>query len=284
MLFPSFREWRYRKSMGIKKVGEIGRINGIIVLKYTSWVMRMEIILYSTLSGLSTSVGVLLLLRFRSGSFKGQNKVLSFFLSFAGGIMLGIATFDLIPHSLLFSPVKATILGIIFGTMMMWVLDKLIRHTHIVKDKLDTNMYKSMGYLIAAGIALHNLPEGLAIGAGFTSTPKLGITMAFAIALHNIPEGISIAFPLRYSGLRIVTIFLITATAGLFTPLGTILGILFAGVASQWTGFFLAFAAGAMVYICADELMPESHNQHGSFANIGFIIGIIVSFLLSIGN
>ena len=136
-----------------------------------------------------------------------------------------------------------------------------------------------MGYFIAAGIALHNLPEGLALGAGYQAAEELGSMIALAILLHNIPEGMGIAAPLKAGGTRSITILCITSSAGLFTPLGTLIGVLIFNISPLFISLSMGFAAGAMIYIVSDELIPESHKQHSHYANLGIAFGVLLTFL-----
>ncbi|HCX63957.1 MAG TPA: zinc/iron permease, partial [Eubacteriaceae bacterium] len=162
----------------------------------------MESLIYSLFAGLSTSLGVVLLFLFG----KPSSKVLATLLGFAGGIMMGISVFELMPESLKIGTIQSTVIGFILGAGMMYGLDHVVPHGHMSgTDDLVTenpgnlhemsNPLLRTGYLILFGIALHNLPEGLAIGAGLESSRELGIFIAAAIAVHNVPEGLAMAGP-----------------------------------------------------------------------------------------
>ncbi|OWZ83638.1 ZIP family metal transporter [Natranaerobius trueperi] len=246
----------------------------------------MESLLYSFIAGASTAIGAIIIaLIGRPGQ-----KVLSGLLGFAGGIMIAISAFKLIPEAEEISSTYSAVIGFILGAAMMYLLDKLIPHTHlpggdeVVTEGVSTNSNEKSvlktGYLIFLGIALHNLPEGLAIGAGLESNPELGFAIAVAIALHNIPEGMAVAGPLRSGGISWFKVFMLTLFAGLMTPVGAAIGLTIFGISSIFVGLGLAFAAGAMVYIVSDELMPMSHGYHNHTANTGFIMGFILGFLI----
>ncbi|HLV08596.1 MAG TPA: ZIP family metal transporter, partial [Halanaerobiales bacterium] len=145
------------------------------------------------------------------------------------------------------------------------------------KIKVDNPILRT-GYLILFGITLHNIPEGLAIGAGLESSPEVGLYIAIAIALHNIPEGLAIAGPLKVGGVSNGKLFLFTLGAGLMTPVGALIGLLFFNISTIFIAGSLAFAAGAMVYIVNDELIPQANSLHSHFANAGIIVGLLIGF------
>jgi len=146
---------------------------------------------------------------------------------------------------------------------------------------LDQRLLHS-GTLLALGITLHNIPEGIAVGAGFTHMPEFGLLVAAAIMLHNIPEGIGTALPLAMSGLNRWQAFRVALFSGLAEPLGALLA---ATVLSSFHAFIpgaLAFAAGVMVFITLDELLPIAREHgHQHYTAAGIILGAIFVFLLT---
>ena len=247
----------------------------------------MEVLLYSFLAGLATTLGAFILF------FTGQPspKILSGFLGFAGGIMLAISVFDLLPEALELGTMVSTVTGFLLGTAMMFVLDRFVPHAHGVKnnelelertDNVPSFSSEALrtGYLIFFGIAIHNLPEGLAIGAGFEANPELGLYIAVAIGLHNMPEGMAVAAPLRSGGLLVSRVLLLTLIAGMMTPVGAGLGLLVFRVSPVFVGSGLAFAAGAMIYIVIDEIIPQMSNLHRHVGNAALIAGLLLGLVL----
>ncbi len=247
----------------------------------------MESLLYSFFAGISTSLGVVFLCVFG----KPSEKVLATLLGFAGGIMLAISVFELLPKSVDFGSMINSLIGFGLGSVTMYILDKVLPHFHmsdsddlVVENPENMGSVKNpilrTGYLVLFGIALHNVPEGLAIGAGIEASPDLGLFIAIAIALHNIPEGLAMAAPLKAGGLSSIRIFLFTIGAGLMTPLGTGIGLIFFRISPVFIGGSLAFAAGAMIYIVNDELIPQAKSMNNHLSIGGLIFGLILGFIL----
>ena len=172
----------------------------------------MESLLYSFLAGVSTVFGAVAVMIF---GMPGKN-FLSGMLGFAAGVMLAISFFDLMPEALAHGSMTSTVIGFLLGVVLMYFLDRFIPHMHLSsngtiakKNKqapAADNKILQAGYLIFLGIALHNIPEGLAIGAGLEASPELGLYIAIALGLHNIPEGAAVAGPLRAGGLPVAKV------------------------------------------------------------------------------
>ena len=209
-----------------------------------------------------------------------SKKILSFILEFAAGLMTAVICFDLIPEALNITDITRCILGIFIGIFTMIICDKFVNKYCKNNSTLNENQMLKTGIIIAIGLAVHNFPEGLAIGAGFEASNALGFKLAIAIALHDVPEGISIAVPLKNSGSSKKKCIIITTLSGLTTGLGAFCGAIFGNIASSLIGISLAFAAGAMLYIVSCELIPESKSLYkGRFASLGNIVGIIVGIM-----
>lgn len=247
----------------------------------------MEGLLYSFLAGSSTALGAILLFFIRQPG----EKTLSSLLGFAGGVMLGISVFELMPEAAEFGSMTTAIVGFLLGAGTMYGLDRVLPHSHLSSsDDLVVENPEKMGmtgspilrtgYLVLFGIALHNLPEGLAIGAGLEASPELGLLIAVAIGLHNIPEGLAMAGPLKAGGLPMGKVVLFTLLAGLMTPLGTGIGLLVLQISPAMVAGSLAFASGAMVYIVNDELIPQANSMNSHLANTGLIVGLLLAFAL----
>lgn len=220
-------------------------------------------------AGLATLAGTVVTLRFgRMGP-----GTLSFLLGLATGIMAAVILSDLLPSAYQNSNSNTVLAGFWGGTGFTYTLDLILNC--LLPASLHSNNYLKMGYLIVAGIAVHDLPEGLAIAAAFAAGEKLGPLLALAIGLHNIPEGMIAAAPLRFGGLKTRQVTVLSALISLITPLGAFLGLVLIEVSSNSVGFLLAFAAGAMSYIVLAELIPESLRQNRLAAGAGIIAGII---------
>lgn len=149
----------------------------------------MESLLKTTLLGLffgtfGTTIGGIIGVSFKNTS----NKFLSFILEFASGLMISIVCFDLIPESLELSNTMYTLIGVLIGVVCMIFLDNIVKEKCNSK-KINSNSLLKTGIVVGIGLALHNFPEGLAIGSGFGASIKLGYALAIAILLHDIPEG-----------------------------------------------------------------------------------------------
>lgn len=247
-------------------------------------------VLLSSLAGLATGVGALIVVLFGRPS----TRFLSAMLGFAAGIMLAISAFDLLPEAeQLGGPLNAVI-GLALGAALMAGLDAVLPHIHrgfkSSEGLLDTNgglhgelncsSLLKCGLFLLVGIALHNLPEGLAIGAGYTSSFTLGTVIVISLALHNVPEGMVTSTPLLLGGMERWRVVLLTTLAGMMTPIGTVIGAMLFGLNGGFVSVALAFAAGAMIYIVSDELIPQSHQYHSHTANIGLLAGFILVFMI----
>ena len=209
-----------------------------------------------------------------------SDKYLCFILEFAAGLMTAIICFDLIPESLNIIGISLCIIGIFIGILSMIYCNKLVNKYSYISN-LNLNSFKNSmfhtGIIIAIGLAIHNFPEGLAIGAGFEPSNALGLKLAIAIALHDIPEGISIALPLKVSGSSKLKAILITTISGLTTGIGAFFGVIIGNISENLIGLSLSFAAGCMLYIVACELIPESKKRYsGRFASLGNMFGLII--------
>lgn len=244
----------------------------------------LNAIVASIIPGLATGLGAIIVLLFG----KPSPRVLSAMLGFAAGVMIAISAFNLMQGAAEVGSTATAIIGFAAGVLLMFALDFVVPHSHIGSAQPDKSAHPDeasstalkMGYLIFLGIALHNLPEGLAIGAGYSTGGAMGLSIALAIALHDVPEGMATAVPLLLGGAGRLKAVVLTTISGLMTPVGTLLGSAAFLASPSLVSISLAFSAGAMVYIASDELIPQSHSFHSHLANFGLLAGFVLGFML----
>ncbi|NLY11053.1 MAG: ZIP family metal transporter [Firmicutes bacterium] len=211
-----------------------------------------------------------------------SDKVLGFLLGFAGGIMLAIVFGELIPEAEQEGGLLLAMIGLVLGAWLLLLLDLFFPHQHHGgMPEGEAKLWK-MGSLLALGIALHNFPEGVALGAGFASGSQLGIGLAIVLALHNIPEGIAMAAPLRAAGKGKAYIIIATILAGIPVGIGALIGAWIGDISPALLTLSLGFAGGAMLYISFDELLPEAnfHAHDSHFGIYGGVSGVLIGYLL----
>lgn len=240
----------------------------------------LEITFWGTLAGvIGTAAGGALTIFFGKPSRHLTGTV----LAFAAGVMLVIVFLELTEEAISFGGHFAAITGLSAGMALFYLLDLLIPHHHAVTAETGgaDKAYLRKGTLLALGIALHNLPEGVAIGAGFIGSERLGVTLAILIALHNIPEGLAVAVPLRQGGRSYTGALMAAALAGLPMGLGAFIGAAVAGFSMLFLGLAMAFAAGAMLYIVCDEMIPDAYASAGPhLAILGIFLGTVTGMTL----
>jgi ZIP family zinc transporter len=236
----------------------------------------LSIVLLSTLAGLGTGLGGLAVLIRKPGE-----KLLVFLIGLAAGLMIMLSFMELLFDSLSISGLFPAAAGFISGALVLFFLDFLLPHKHVVSEKglIDAKMFRT-GALIAIGISIHNLPEGIAVASGYSFLPEIGLIIAIVIAIHNIPEGIAIALPIRMSGAPRWVAFRVALISGLIEPVGAAIAAVFLSSVPGLMPFALSFAAGVMVFITVDELIPLAH-EHGNEHFTSF--GIIIGFILTLG-
>lgn len=213
-------------------------------------------------------------------------------LSFAAGVMLAAAVLGLIIPSLEYGGSLAlpiTVCGIFAGALCLNLIDKIVPHLHKligpdIEHHSSTGLDKVLLFVVA--IAIHNLPEGIAAGVGFGSGDTAqAVVIAGGIALQNIPEGMVIIAPMLAAGVSPRRTFVCAMATGVVEVVGTLLGYFAVSIASAILPFALSFAGGTMLYVISDEMIPETH-AHGServatYALLaGFCIMLITDVLL----
>lgn len=263
--------------------------------------------LLSLIAGLGTGLGGLIAIIRKPGP-----RQYGFLMGIAAGVMITLSFLDLVNKAWELQGFLTATIGFAAGAIFMLVLDVTIPHIRFGEEEIphsdETNIIDvqnpqnrgrrrfgqsrhgasidqgllNSGVLIAVGITIHNIPEGIAVGAGYMHTPSFGLFIALAILLHNIPEGIATALPLCKSGVCRWDSFRVAFLSGLAEPLGALVAAFFLISFQSLIPGALAFAGGVMVFITLDELIPAAreHGHHHSTA-IGIIVGAIFVFLLS---
>lgn len=206
-------------------------------------------------------------------------------LAFAGGVMLAISFLELIPESIDMSSIWICVLGIIFGSLLMYVLDRMLPHFHpgLCQQEQGRNIKRTSLYLIV-GIFMHNFPEGMAIAIGTVSNSDLSLIIALAIAVHNIPEGICTSAPYYHCTKDRLRSFLVSSSTAIPILLGFLIARwLYQLISMDMVGFVVAATAGLMIYITADEIIPSSCCKLTNHTTIfSLIIGILFVILLGL--
>jgi len=203
-------------------------------------------------------------------------------LGLSGGLMISIVCFELLPEAFEMAGLTYSIAGIILGVGLVTLIDVFLPHRDFAEKNIRGSGYIRTGILLGLGIAIHNFPEGLAIGSGLAANTQLGISLALVIGLHNMPEGIAMATPMIIGGYSRVKVFLITIMAGIPMGIGAFAGALLGEISPLLVSFCLSFAGGTMLFITCGELIPKSQNIHrGRASSFGIILGIIAGIVLS---
>ena len=241
--------------------------------------MSLELILLgsvaSLVAGLATGAGALPVLFAK----KVSNRLLDVMLGFSAGVMLAATSFSLIIPAIDLGGPWIVVIGIIIGALVLHLIDRFVPHFHPVLGPEGPPSKLSRVWLFVIAITIHNFPEGLAVGVSFgVGNIKAAIVVAMAIGLQNMPEGLAVALPLRREGYsRRKSLWYATLT-GLVEPVG---GVALVSIFHPILPWALAFAAGAMLFVVSDEIIPESHRKgFEREATFGLIIGFVIMMLL----
>jgi ZIP family zinc transporter len=234
-------------------------------------------------------------------------------MGITAGVMITLSFVDLVNHALELVGVWKTTIGFALGAFFMLTIDILIPHIRFEEMEFDILKKRGLGQdeqeehgrfnrrlrwkskthitdmkllktglLVGLGIAIHNTPEGIAVGAGYAHEPAFGIFIATAITLHNIPEGIATALPLYKSGMSRRRAAVFALLSGLTEPIGALFAGLVLTSFASLVPVALAFAGGVMVFITLDELIPVAREHgHQHYTAIGIILGAVFVFILS---
>jgi len=232
----------------------------------------------SSIAGLATGAGALPVLFTK----KVSDRLLDIMLGFSAGIMLAATFFSLIVPAINLSNVWIAVLGIIIGAIALHLVDRFIPHFHPALGAEGPSSRLSKVWLFALAITIHNFPEGLAVGVSFGSGDvAAGLVVATAIGLQNMPEGLAVALPLLREGYSRRRSLWYGTLTGLVEPVGGLLGVALVSVFHSILPWALAFAAGAMLFVVSDEIIPESHRKgFEREATFGLIAGFVIMMLL----
>lgn len=246
-------------------------------------------LLLSLLAGLSTTIGSAVVF-----FIKGFNKCnLAFSLAFSTGVMITLSFIELLPQGIELLGYTTGLIMFFVGAALAFIIDYIVPHRYIMEKSKNNHDFNPklfrVGLFVAIGLAIHNLPEGVAVFTGSLQSLQLGLIIAIAIAMHNIPEGISVAMPIYYATKNRNKAFYISFLSGITEPIGAILAalILLPFLSAQVIGASLAVVAGIMVYICIDELLPtayqcsdkKSHNMTFAFLLGSILMGVTLILL-----
>ncbi|MBQ7181415.1 MAG: ZIP family metal transporter [Bacteroidaceae bacterium] len=219
-------------------------------------------------------------------------------LGFASGVMVAasiwsllIPAIDMEAASGRWAVIPAAV-GFLLGIAFLLIIDNITPHLHIGTDAPEGPRSKlSRTTMLALAVTIHNLPEGMAVGIVFAGASQgmAGITLASAvavslgIAIQNVPEGAIISMPMRAEGNSRWRSFMLGSLSGVVEPLGGLAVVLLASLMTPVLPYLLAFAAGAMIYVVVEELIPEaSEGEHSNLSTIGFAIGFVLMMVLDV--
>jgi len=243
-------------------------------LPHTTYI---AVLLLAFLSVLTTLLGVALAI------YIGKNeRLVSTGIGFSAGIMLLISFLELMPEALGEAGISITSTAFILGMLIVAALHWIIPHTHLVEEKgaFHQTLLRT-AYLVAFGLILHDVPEGFAMANSYIASPSLGVLVALAIAIHNIPEEFAMAVPIVMIKKRRF-LYMAAFLSGLAEPLGAIVGLVAVHFHPALNPLFMAFAAGAMVFVSVHELLPMARRYHNTHLFIlGAIISVFVYMLLA---
>lgn len=244
---------------------------------------------------LGTMLGSAMIFFFRKEMKPLVQKLL---LGFASGVMIAASIWSLLIPAMDMATDKGKLawvpaaIGFLLGMVFLLVLDSLVPHLHLDKEKPEGihSSWKRTTMLVFA-VVLHNIPEGMAVGVTFagsmmenmTITLAGALTLAIGIAIQNFPEGAIISLPLKAEGMTRGKSFLYGMLSGIVEPIAAILTILLANFVTPILPYLLAFAAGAMIYVVVEELIPESQaGEHSNIGTMGVALGFVIMMILDV--
>ena len=259
----------------------------------------MQALLATTFTWFLTALGASVVLVFKDMS----RKWLDGLLGFTGGVMVAASFWSLLTpaiemsteqYSKAWSRVPAAV-GFITGAGFIYIIDKIIPHLHIhaemeEKEGLKTTWNRTI--LLVLAITMHNIPEGLAIGVSFGAvamgdphfTLAAAVALTIGIGIQNFPEGIAVAMPLRRQGISPLKSFWWGQLSAIVEPIAGVIGAVAVIYAQPILPYALSFAAGAMLYVVVEEVIPETQrDKYADFATMGFVLGFVIMMALDVG-
>lgn len=244
---------------------------------------------------LATALGASLVFFFKDEVKPNIQRV---FLGFAAGVMIAASVWSLLIPAMNMAEAQGKISwvpaagGFALGGMFLLLLDTILPHLHAIStssEGMSSSLKRSTMLVLA--VTLHNIPEGMAVGLTFAlaahgnSTISIvsAMTLALGIALQNFPEGAAISLPLKKEGLPNTKAFIFGALSGIVEPIGGVVAVLLVDSIQGIMPWFLSFAAGAMIYVVVEELIPEaSSGEHSNVGTIGVLLGFLIMMILDI--
>ncbi|MCV2218868.1 ZIP family metal transporter [Thauera sp. Sel9] len=289
---PWWRGWRPRQWLGLAIY-----VAGALVLLVQSWrfVQGNPVVLSALIGGsvaaLATALGTLPVLFSQRLSDRVQDSL----FGFGAGVMLAASAFSLVIPGLQAAEDTGSFGGgpwaagavvgiaILLGGVVLLVMDRLLPHEHFIKGREGAVAQKlRRTWLFVFAIALHNLPEGVAIGVGYAGNEGMRANaLAMGIAIQDVPEGLVVAVALLAAGYRRAVAVGLGIASGLVEPVGAVLGAAVVGYSAALLPWGLGFAAGAMLFVISHEIIPESHRKgHEAYATAGLMIGFVLMMVL----
>lgn len=212
-------------------------------------------------------------------------RALACLLNLTGGLMIALACFKMLPNAYALSAPMG-LAGMLLGVAMTLSLDALLRRRMRALQPAGTeDGLARAGLMVAAGSALHNLPEGLAVGSGCAQAPALGLALAAMILLHDVPEGMAAALPLRASGVGAARALAMTAASGVPAGVGAAAGLALGGVSPDMLALCMGLAGGTVLQVAAEELIPRAEALEPFWGSslcltLGVALGSAVSLIV----
>jgi ZIP family zinc transporter len=235
------------------------------------------VVLLSLLSCVTTCLGVAIALRVREDA-----RAIAAGIGFSVGIMMLISIVEILPQSIAARGVGTTLGDAGAGAIFVWAAHFIVPHTHLVKEKgmSDPALIHS-AWLVVFGLTLHDVPEGFAMANAYVASPALGVLVAVSIGLHNLPEEFAMSVPLVMLRSK-RALFGAALLSALAEPVGAVIGLAAVGIAPGLNAHFLAFAAGAMIFVSIHELIPMARRyRRPALFTLGGLLSVLVYALLA---